>query len=327
MMPSNINIVASEEPLLIMEACDHIIELARAAGVSERKVIDGNERVNWSEILADSSSLSLFAEIKLLDIRFSKMPLKEAQNALIELANAANEENQLLVRFPKLEKRQKSTKWFKSLSKNAHLQELWPPKLHQFGQWLNERAKTNHLHLQPEACQMLAERTEGNLLAAEQTIQKLKLLFPEQSIDLEMVSKITADSARYSVFSCLDEALAGRGDRAVTMLKKFESEMIAPISILVNLSREIELCKNTALAMEKGMTAQQALASSYLWDAKKRLIIDAVHRLPAPVWHRLMMRCAFLDRMVKGQEKGNIWQELELCLWMISGQRIWGPVR
>ena len=324
MSDSAVNIVTSDEPLLVMEACDAVIDQAKAAGVSERKVVDVGDKFNWNELLADSGSLSLFAEVKLTDIRFSKMPNKEAQGALVELVQSADIENQILIRLPKVEKRQKSTKWFKAIAQNAKLQELWPPRPDQFIGWVQQRAGQRGVQLDADASRMLAEQTEGNLLAAKQSLDKLVLLYPNEVIDIEKLQAVTSDNARYSVFLCLDEALAGKGERAVRMLHKFEQEGVAPISILVNLTREIELCKNTALATQQGQSAMQALSKSYLWDSKKRVIAGAVTRLPPVVWQKLMMRCAFLDRMIKGQEKGNIWQELELCLWMVSGKRIWG---
>jgi len=321
---SNINIVIGDEPLMMMETCDQIIEVAKAAGVSERKVVEIADKFNWNDLLADSGSLSLFAEIKLTDIRFNKLPTKEAQTALVELLTSADIENQFLIRLPKVEKRQKNTKWFKAIIKNAQVHELWPPKPHEFVGWVRQRARAQNIDISPDASQMLAEQTEGNLLAAKQSLDKLVLLFADKPVGIEALRQVTSDSAKYSIFLCLDEALSGKGERAVRMLKKFELEAVAPISILVNLTREIELCKNVALAVQQGQSAMQALSKTYLWDSKKRLISGAVNRLPASVWQRLVVRCAFLDRMIKGQEKGNIWQELELILWMVSGQRIWG---
>ncbi|TQV85449.1 DNA polymerase III subunit delta [Aliikangiella coralliicola] len=321
---SPVNIVSSDEPLLQMEACDEIVSEVRAKGVEQREIVDVLDKFSWKDLLANSSSLSLFSEIKLTDIRFTKAPNKEAQQALVELAQSASQENLLLIRLPKMEKRQKSAKWFKSLSANARFQELWPPKPHEFPQWLKGRMQRIGVRLAADAGQMLAEQTEGNLLAASQMLDKLHLLYPDEVISVAQLSDIISDNARYSVFLCLDEALAGKGERAVRMLHKFEQEAVAPISILVNLTREVELCNTAALAEYNGQSAMQALAKTFLWDSKKRLIVAAVKRLPAPVWQRLLARLAYLDRMIKGQESGNIWQELELCLWMISGQRIWG---
>lgn len=321
-----IYIISTDDPLLMMEACDLVIEASRENGMSERNIIDANEKFNWNDVLASSDSLSLFAEIKLTDIRFTKSPNKAAQDSLTTLAETANVENQLLIRLPKLEKRQKNTKWYKAISQNAKVQELWAPKPQQFLQWIEQRCGAENIKMDAEATQFLAEQTEGNLLAAKQEIDKLKLLYAEETINLDKIKKIASDNTRYSVFLCLDEALSGHGARAVRMLKKFEQESIVPISILVNLTREVELCKNTAIAVAQGQNVMQVLAKSYLWDSKKRLIAGAVNRLPSGVWQRLAIRCAFLDRLIKGQETGNIWQELELCLWMISGQRIWGKV-
>ena len=186
---SSINIVTTDDPLLMMEACDHILAQAKNAGVSDRKVADVADKFNWNDLLADSGSLSLFAEVKLTDIRFQKPPNKEAQSALVELLANASLENQFLIRLPKVEKRQKNTKWFKAITKDAKVQELWPPKPHQFVQWVQQRATAQGVNLANDACAMLAEQTEGNLLAAKQSLDKLQLLFPEQTISVdELVS-------------------------------------------------------------------------------------------------------------------------------------------
>jgi DNA polymerase III subunit delta len=318
-----VHIVSTDETLLQMESCDQVIGQAKTLGVEQREIVDVLDKFNWSDVVAGGASMSLFSEVKLTDIRFTKMPTKEAQNALLELTANADAENLYLIRLPKLDKRQKSNKWFKTLSQKAKFIELWPPKSYELSQWIQSRAQNQSLTIEPQACQMLAEQTEGNLLAAKQTLDKLALLYPEQTIDLEKMRSVAADNARYSIFLCLDEALAGKGQRAVKMLHKFQQEGVAPIAIVVNLTREIELCQVCALAIAEGKSATQALAKTYLWDSKKRVIAAAANRLPLVVWQKLLVRCGYLDRMIKGQEKGNIWQEIELCLWMVSGQKIW----
>ncbi len=321
---SPVSIVSSDEALLVMEACDQIIAQAKKSGMQERQIVDVTDKFNWDDLLASSASLSLFSEVKLTDIRFAKIPTKEAQDALVSLVQQADQDNLFLIRLPKIEKRQKSTKWFKALIQNAKFEELWPPKVNEFSSWIFKRANQLNIKLEREACDVLAEQTEGNLLAVKQVMDKLLILYPDESIDLVKISSVTSDNARYSVFLCLDEAFAGNGARAIKMLHKFKQESVAPISILVNLTREVELCQKTSLAGLKGLNPMQALANSYLWDSKKRIIISAVNRLPLIIWQKLLIRCAYLDRMLKGQEVGDIWLEIELCLWMISGQRIWG---
>ena len=265
-----VNIICSDEALLQKEACDQVISEAKQMGVSERDIVDITDKFAWNELLANNSSLSLFAEVKITDIRFEKAPKKDAQQALVELLQTADQDNYFLVRLPKLEKRQKSTKWFKAISAAARVQELWPPKPYAFNDWIQQRASSVRVNIEPDACAMLAEQTEGNLLAASQSLEKLKLLYGDERINIERLSQVISDNARYSVFLCLDEALAGKGERAVKMLKKFQQESIAPISILVNLTREIKTCNQVAIALQRGQTAMQALSKSYLWDSKKR---------------------------------------------------------
>ena len=321
------HIISTDEVLLQQEACDQIISTAKKNGVAEREIVDVIDKFSWDELLANSQSLSLFSDIKLTDIRFSKAPKKDAQQALVELLAHAGPESLFLVRLPKMEKRQKNAKWFKSITASAQLEELWPPKPFAFQDWIAKRAQKLGLSVENDAIAMLAEQTEGNLLAASQSLDKLKLLYDQQSVDIKMLKAVVSDNARYSIFLCLDEALAGHGERAVRMLKKFESEAVAPISFLVNLTREINLCTQVAVAVSQGKPPMHALSSSFLWDSKKKMIVGAANRLPVAIWQRLLTRCGFLDRMVKGQEKGLIWQELESCLWLVSGKKIWGAKR
>ncbi|MDH5629640.1 MAG: DNA polymerase III subunit delta [Gammaproteobacteria bacterium] len=317
-----INIISTDEPLLSMEACDEIIEQAKKEGMESRDIIDASDKTNWDEVLADNSSLSLFAEKKLLDIRFGKMPTKTAQEALTALVNEADENNLILIRLPKLEKKQKSTKWFQTLTKTAKVIELWPPKAHEFQNWISQRARQQDIQLQKDVIALLAEHTEGNLLAASQVLNKLKLLF-DGAIDIEKLKSVSFDNARYSTFSCFDEALVGQGERAVRMLKKFRQEGAQPISLLTLLTREAEWCQQVAVAKQKGDNPYTILNAPYLWDSRKKMIIAASDRLPLAMWQKLLIRCAHLDRMIKGQETGDVWRELELCLWLLSGKSIW----
>jgi len=323
-MNAFVNIVCSDEALLQQETCDAIIAQTKSEGVADRKIVDITDKFSWDELIADASSLSLFAESKLTDLRFSKMPKKDAQTALVQLLESADQDNRFLLRLPKIEKRQKHTKWFKAISQQAVVQDLWPPKAFAYQGWIRERALSFGLKIEDDAIAILAEQTEGNLLAANQNIEKLKLLFPVECVNVEQLKDVISDSARYSIFLCLDEALAGRGRRAMKMLSKFRQEAVQPILILVNLTREISYCNQVAQAIQNKQSAIQALSNTYLWDSKKEAIVVAAKRLPLAIWQKLSMRCAYLDRMVKGQEQGDIWQEMESCLWLVSGKKIWG---
>lgn len=324
---AQINILMSDETLLVQEASDAIVSSAKAKGVEETEIITVNKKYDWTELLANSSSLSLFASAKLTDIRFEDKPNKAAQDALIALLSDSGEDDWYILRFPKMDKKTKQTKWFKTISQNAQLQELWPPKTAVFPRWIQERARADGIEIEPSACTLLAEKTEGNLLAASQAIEKIKLLnrhtSKDKAIDKNMLLEVISDNAKFSVFLCIDAALEGRGQRAIKMLKKFKQEGQAPIVILGNLTREIQFCNRVSNAVSMGQPASNGFEGAYLWESKKRLIISAASRLPLGIWQKLIIRCAQIDKIVKGQAEGNVWLELEACLWILSGKNIW----
>lgn len=325
-----INLMISDETLLVQEASDAIIADAKKKGVEEIDVVTVNKKYDWSELLANSASLSLFASLKLTDIRFEDKPNKDAQKALIELLSVAGDDDWYIVRFPKLDKKAKATKWYKTISKGAKVQELWPPQAHAFPKWIVDRAKFQGVNIELEASTLLAERTEGNLLAASQAIEKLALLNADKktngSIGKEQLLQVISDSAKFTVFLCLDEALGGRGKRAVKMLQKFKHEGQAPILILFHLTREIQYCNQVSNALNSGRPAASGLTGGFMWDSKKRMIINAASRLPHGIWQGLVVRCAQIDKMIKGQADGNVWLELEACLWVLSGKNIWKSI-
>ena len=322
-----LNIIVSDETLLVQEASDGIIAQAKEKGVEEIEIVTIHKKYDWSDLLANSASMSLFASLKLTDIRFEDKPNKEAQKALIELLSVAGEDDWYLIRFPKLDKKAKATKWYKTISKGAKIQELWPPKVTEFPNWIVGRASSQGINLEMDACTLLAEKTEGNLLAASQAIEKLSLLNTDKTkhepIGKKELLEVISDSAKFTVFLCLDEALEGRGKRAVKMLQKFKQEGQPPILILANLTREIQYCNQVSNAVNSGRPANSGLNGIFMWDSKKRLIINAASRLPHGIWQSLVIRCAQIDKMIKGQADGNVWLELESCLWVLSGKNIW----
>ncbi|MFT6732859.1 MAG: DNA polymerase-3 subunit delta [Polaribacter sp.] len=324
---NQINLLISDETLLVQEASDEIIAQAKGKGLEEVEIVNVNKKYDWSELLANSACLSLFASVKLMDIRLEDKPNKEAQTSLVELLSVATDDDWYIIRFPKLDKKAKATKWFKTISKNARVEEIWPPKINEFPHWIANRAKSKGLNVGRDACALLAEKTEGNLLAASQAIEKLNLLYADKvdsaPLDKKEVIEVISDSCKFTVFLCLDEALEGRGQRAVKMLHKFKQEGQAPIAILVNLTREIQYCNQVSNATNKGQPASDGLNGVFLWENKKRMLINATSRLPHGIWQNLVIRCAQIDKMIKGQADGNVWLELEACLWILSGKNIW----
>ncbi|MDQ7049666.1 MAG: DNA polymerase III subunit delta [Enterobacterales bacterium] len=322
-MAQLVYIIVSDEVLLQQEACDKIIASIAQNNELDRQIVDVGKSFNWDEMIYASQSLSLFAQAQLFDIRFSSVPDTQAKKVLVELTSHANEDNRYLIRLPLLLKKQLSAKWFKSLSQVASVEVIYPPNSNQYQYWIMQRAKNESVQLEADAALLLAEQTEGNLLAASQAINKLAILYPSQAIGLDRLTAVISDSSRYSVFQCCDQALLGNGEKAVRILNSVKQESLHPILVLSALSRSVRICSQVSQAKQKNQSADSILNQNRVWGDTKLAINKATQSLPLVLFQKILIRFAFLDRMIKGQEKGDIWREMESCLWLLSGKRIW----
>ena len=244
-----IYLLSGDEPLQLGEAADAIRAQARAQGFAEREVMHVEAGFDWNALAAASDTLSLFAEQRLIDLRLpSGKPGKEGGAALAEYAANPPQDTVLLITSGKLDKNAAKAKWYKALDSAGVTLQVWPVEANQLPRWVGQRMRARGLSASPEAAQLLAERVEGNLLAAAQEIEKLLLLYGESSVDAEMVEQGVADSARYDIFELVDTALLGDAPRVARIMEGLHGEGVEPILILWALVREIRALE------EKGIT-------------------------------------------------------------------------
>ena len=233
-------VVSGDDPLLCQEAADAIRNAARQQGFDERQVFSADANFDWGTLLQAGASLSLFAQRRLLELRLpSGKPGDKGAAALMEYCANPAEDTLLLVSLPKLDGSAQKTKWGKALIEGAHCQfiQIWPVDVHQLPQWINQRLQQAGLSAQRDAVDLIAARVEGNLLAAAQEIEKLKLLAEGNQITVETVQAAVADSARFDVFGLVDAMLNGEAAHALRMLEGLRGEGVEPPVILWALAR------------------------------------------------------------------------------------------
>ncbi|MCG8432424.1 MAG: DNA polymerase III subunit delta, partial [Gammaproteobacteria bacterium] len=166
----------------------------------------------------------------------------------------------------------------------------------------------HRINAAPEAVRLIAERVEGNLLAARQEIDKLVLLYGPGSLDASQVSAAVTDSARYDLFQLVDMALLGQGERAVRMLDGLRAEGTEPVLILWALTREIRDLCSKAFLIAQGEPRAKVMAS--VWEKRKAAISRGLDHHTVRGLRRLLQCCNHIDRLVKGMRNGNVWDEL-----------------
>src|SRR5690606_41871360 len=90
--------------------------------------------------------------------------------------------------------------------------------------WLESRMRQRGVRADRAAVQRLAERVQGNLLAAAQEVDKLALLAGEGTLDAARMEALVADAARFGVFRLVDAALGGQAAQATRTLAGLRGE-------------------------------------------------------------------------------------------------------
>ena len=320
-----IYIVTGDEPLLIQESCDAIRAAARKAGFVERDLFHCDSHFEWSQVLASANSMSLFADKKIIELRLPSSKPSDKGKALLEYAQAPASDNLLLIITDKLDKDVAKTKWFSALEQQGiHIQH-WAVTPENLPHWISQRLKQAGLQADSNAVDLLASRIEGNLLAAVQEIEKLKLLAPSNVISTELMASVVADSARYDLFGLSDKALHGDASAAVKTLHGLKAEGTDAIAVLWALTRDIRSLVQISLATTQGKNFEMAAKQAGVWDKKQPLFRTALNRIKPAQLQQLLRKANGIDKAVKGMRDAEPWDELLDLLLNLAGVQSLNP--
>lgn len=316
-------LISGDEPLQAGEAADAIRAAARAAGYASRQVFEAGAQFDWNSLAAEASALSLFAEQKVIDLRIpSGKPGREGGAALAAYAAAPPPDTLLLITLPKLDKSQQTSKWFKALDKLGAVIQVWPVKIDELPRWVARRMREVGLEPSPEVAQLLADRAEGNLLAAHQEIEKLLLLNGPGAVELERFAAALSDSARFDVFDLVDSALAGDAARSLRILTGLRAEGVAAPVVLWALAREVRALAGMAFEARRSGNIGQAMAAARVWKNRQGQIRQALQRFGPNAWTSLLARCQQIDATIKSSRGGDAWRQFEILLLNMAGHRL-----
>lgn len=309
--PAALYWIAGDDPLLTQEASDTVRQKARQHGFAERKVFFPEKTDHWLTLLTEANSLSLFAARSLLDVRCALG--KVSSELLLEYLRNPNPDTIILLQTPKPDNKSALKKALEPVCAFVPVYDLSPER---FPDWLAARARRLGLDLPHGALALLAEQTEGNLLAAQQELEKLSLRFGQGSITLEQMESEVADNARFSVFALNDCLLAGDAPASLRILQTLQQEGTAPLAILGALQREWrQLANATEAIVGQKQPAQTTLARLGVWDKRQPLFHRALKRLSPDAVHRLHHLFCDIDLAVKGMHPTDPWSLLQrLCV-------------
>lgn len=308
--------VCGDEPLLVGETIDTIRAAARKQGYDERESHAADARFDWSALRAGLNNMSLFASRKIVEIRLSTgKPGRQGGAAIVELVADPPPDTLFIISSPQIDKRTSSSKWAQTLERDAvwvAIRSLPPERL---PAWIAQRMDVAGLTAEDEALEILAQRVEGNLLAAQQEISKLALLVEGQHVTADFVRQSVADGARFDIYQLADAAISQDVARAVRILYGLRSEGVAPALTLWALVREANALISVWTRVEQGAPAGRAMNDARIWRARQPLFARALKNHTEASVRQLAASAGVTDRIVKGARLGQPWNALlELVL-------------
>ena len=303
--------ITGNELLLVEESFDLIVAEAKTQGVTEIEHVEIAQPEDWYSLLADASGRSLFAEKRLFDVRLPRNVFTpKVQTALQDWTRDSNEETIMVLRGWAWDYRFRTTAWFKSISSIATTVILETVPTAKVAQWISSRAQALGLNLTQEAIAELADLTDGNLYAAQQELEKLRLIFlnEKHSIGMEELSRINWSIS--GAFDLVDAASNGNISKLSSMLAAIRREGTQPLLLVGALASQLR--KYHDLACDR---------RTYLSPNRRRVGEAVVKRIGRAGLESLLIECAHLDSQQKGILQGDSWLALESLLLNLAGYR------
>lgn len=315
--------ISGDEPLQLLEAVDLIRRFARDTGVDERTVLNVERGFDWHSLDEAGANLSLFSSRRLIELRLgTHKPGREGGAALARYASAPPADNILLITTGKLDRQTQKSVWYRSLDEAGVTLQIWPVAAANLPGWIAQRARQYGKNIQREAADLVAQRVEGNLLAARQELEKLCLLVETPEITVAHVMSAVNDSTRYDIFTLIETACLGNIEHTTRMLRGLQGEGTEPISIFAALMWELRRICAMANAIAAGVPKEKVFTEYRVWQQRKPAINKLLKRLPARQMTALLSSTYRIDQSLKGALRADPWGLLEDLLLQLAGARL-----
>jgi DNA polymerase-3 subunit delta len=316
--------ISGDEPLQIMECVDEIRRYARQENFEERVVLDVEKGFDWNTLHNQTANISLFSTKRLLELRMGdQKPGRDGGAMVAEYATMPPQDNVLVITSARIDKKTQQSAWFSALDKAGITIAVWPVDEKHLPDWIQQRISKLGKQIRLETASLLAERVEGNLLAAKQEIEKLCLLTDHHEITPDDVLFSVADSTRFGVFELIETAQAGNAARTVRMLHGLCSEGVDPFEVYGAVMWDFRRLCSMACSVNAGVSIEKVFSDLRIWEpGRKQAIKVALKRHKTGRLHDLLRYAAHIDRTIKSQDKVIAWEKLQIFLLALAGSPV-----
>lgn len=317
--PQRIYMLSGDEQFLL----DELRQAFKQLHCDETIRLLADSKFKWQELLTITNNPSLFSSHRLVELSIpTGKPGQEGSKTLIQYCQNPADDVTLVIMVPKLTQQQMKAKWVESINNAGTIVQVWPLDSKQLPQWLRQRMRDLGLQTTPEGYQLLAEKVEGNLLAAKQELEKLRLCFGEGCITTEQMIEAVSDHCRFNVFNLTDALTIGDAKKALQILQGLQAEGHDAILTLWAITREIRTLLQVKTAVNHGETFQAACFANQVWSQRQPLVQKAIQRLNQATLATSLTDALLIDKIIKGRAKGDPWLQLQTLCFKLCGKAI-----
>lgn len=315
-------LVSGDEPLLVQECCDQIRTAARKAGFHDRLTFHADQQLDWNTVAEEFNAMSLFSEQRRIEIRLPTGKLGDGRAVLERVLAQPPEDIIVLLISTRLDAAETRRKWYKELQSTGVHVPVWPVDADRFPGWLKQRAGNQGLSFTRGALAMLAERVEGNLLAASQELDRLALFTDGSTIDEETIEQAVQDSSRFNGFELVTELLGGRAPHANKIIGVLQQEGENPLGLLTVLTRDLNLLAELKTSSNKHENPSAFFKKRGVFQPQRAKALEqAARRLNVIQLQQAIQLCSQIDRAAKGFEELSPWHYLRDMTVLLAARR------
>lgn len=309
-------LLVGDEPLQLQEACDAVKNKAAAEGFTEREAHQVDGQFKWHQLHDAAGNMSLFASKRLIDLHLpTGKPGTAGSKALVEFVQNMPVDVMLLIRCDEWSANNDKSKWVKTLTDEGAFMRVFQPKANELPAWIQNRCQQIGLNADRDAIALLAMRLEGNLLAAAQELEKLKMRFADQTISGKDVAGLVADNARFDVFRLTDALIEGQVLKAIRILRSLQKNDLSPVVIHWALEKECRmLCDLASIRAQKHNVGPADYRRHGIWQNRQAPIQRFLNQCSMSRLEGQLSALSVIDKQIKGRASGDAWQAMERWL-------------
>ncbi|PCI63546.1 MAG: DNA polymerase III subunit delta [Gammaproteobacteria bacterium] len=314
-------LIFGDEPWQKNDSLAQIKAHAQQQGFAEIIRFSADDKFDWQQILDEYQSLSLFSNLRIIEIELTSAKIGDKGNkALLALNEQLQNDVVLIIHGPRVDAPTSNRKWFKALTSQGCYLPLYDLEGKSLQQWLFQQAKHYQLQLEPAIFPLLIELFEGNVLALEQELQKLSILYGQNKISLEDAQQLVIKQAKFNPFQLVDALLLGNLNKVVRILDQQQQEGAAIGQLIWFIHKEIK----QLMAMQTKLTQNTTQASLFkeyrIWEKRKPLYQHALNNISPENCQLALSRLADVDLLSKSNSDFNHFILLaDVCISLYHG--------